>query len=49
MADAQFVMGQMCQQGLGITQDDQMAREWYKKAADQGHEEAADALKALSE
>ena len=49
MADAEFVMGQLFQQGRGLTQDEQMAREWYQKAADQGHEEAAEALAALNQ
>ena len=39
-AEAQFNLGWMHDQGLGVTQDYTQAVEWYRKAAEQGHVEA---------
>ena len=38
--DAQFYLGECYRCGLGVQQDDVKAAEWYKKAAEQGHEKA---------
>jgi cell division septation protein DedD len=40
--DAQFNMGQAYKLGRGVKQDLNMALEWYRKAAQQGHLQAAD-------
>lgn len=39
-ADAQFNMGQAYKLGRGVSQDLRVARSWYQKAADQGHDQA---------
>lgn len=41
-ADAQFNMGQAYKLGRGVPVDLPMAEEWYRKAAQQGHPQAAD-------
>lgn len=41
-ADAQFNMGQAYKMGRGVKPDLNVALDWYKKAADQGHLQAAD-------
>ena len=41
-ADAQFNMGQAYKLGRGVPVDLAMAEEWYRKAAQQGHPQAAD-------
>lgn len=41
-ADAQFNMGQAYKLGRGVEYDAEKAREWYLKAANQGHEKAQD-------
>ncbi|WP_422126880.1 tetratricopeptide repeat protein [Thioalkalivibrio sulfidiphilus] len=39
-AEAQFRLGDMYEQGLGVAQDEAQARHWYEKASEQGHPEA---------
>ena len=39
-ADAQFSLGAMYRNGLGVPQDDAEAVKWYRKAAEQGHAKA---------
>ena len=46
-ADAQNNLGLLYRQGLGITRDDWKAREWFEKAAKQGHTQAQRNLKEL--
>ena len=41
-ADAQFNLGQAYKLGRGVPVDLAMAEEWYRKAAQQGHPQAAD-------
>lgn len=41
-ADAQFNLGQAYKLGRGVPVDLPMAEEWYRKAAEQGHRQAAD-------
>ena len=41
-ADAQFNMGQAYKMGRGVKADLNIALDWYKKAAAQGHLQAAD-------
>ncbi|MBQ2615325.1 MAG: sel1 repeat family protein [Synergistaceae bacterium] len=36
-AKAQYIMGCICYQGEGVTQDKSGAVEWFRKAAEQGH------------
>jgi len=43
-ADAQYQLGVMCREGLGIPVDAAQARVWFEKAAAQGHEAARAAL-----
>jgi energy-coupling factor transporter ATP-binding protein EcfA2 len=46
-AKAQNDLGVMYEQGRGIARDYQQAVQWYRKAAEQGHQGAQDALAAL--
>jgi len=46
-AEAQFKLGEMCEEGRGTPRDLVKAREWYEKAAQQGHEEAKRRLETL--
>ena len=39
-AEAQFSLGEMYAEGLGVQQDDAQARSWFEYAAAQGHAEA---------
>lgn len=39
-AAAQYNLGVMYNQGLGVRQDYTLARQWYEKAASQGHAKA---------
>ena len=41
-ADAQFNLGQAYKLGRGVTADQAMATEWFRKAAVQGHPQASD-------
>ena len=45
--NSQFLVAQDYEHGRGVTQDKQAAISWYKKAADQGHKEAALCVKRL--
>lgn len=47
LADAQFVLGQMYQNGEGVARDAGRAAPWYRRAALQGHAGAAFALGML--
>ena len=48
-ADAQFMIGQMYAKGNGVTKDQNAADEWFWKAAQQGHADAArEAEKSLN-
>jgi len=44
---AQWELGQGYLNGIGVTQDDRKAAEWFKKAANQGHTGAQSALSQL--
>ena len=46
-ADAQYLLGQMREKGLGLAIDRERARFWYGKAAAQGHQMASAALASL--
>ena len=48
-AEAQFNLAQCYDYGYGVPKDKAEAANWYRKAAEQGHGEAAEALKRLSE
>jgi TPR repeat protein len=43
-AEAQFDLGWRYAYGYGVKQDDAEAVKWYRKAAEQGHAEAANNL-----
>jgi TPR repeat protein len=43
-AKAQFELGQMYEDGRGVTQDDELAATWFRKAADQGNAGAQNSL-----
>ena len=45
----QYELGLCCMDGLGVERDLAKAKEWFKKAADQGCEDAKKALKKLEE
>jgi len=45
-ATAQLKLARAYESGVGITQDDQLAVLWYRKAAEQGNSEAQDSLGA---
>ena len=47
VAMAQFELGRMYLEGLGVKQSDKKAKKWLKRAAGQGHKEAARLLAAL--
>ncbi len=40
LADAQFILGRMYQNGEGVSRDPLRAAEWYRRAAMQGHADA---------
>ncbi len=46
-AQAQFKLGEMYEEGRGVSADLHQARYWYEKAAGQGVEEALDRIDAL--
>ena len=48
-ADAQFNLAQCYDYGYGVPKDKAEAVHWYRKASEQGHGEAAEALAWLSE
>jgi len=43
-ANAQFELANFYLEGIGVPQDEAKAKEWLKKAAKQGHEEAIELL-----
>jgi TPR repeat protein len=45
--DAQFQVGKMLENGIGVDKDRVQAILWYKKAAEQDYEEAVERLKTL--
>jgi TPR repeat protein len=46
VAEAQFQLGVLYAKGLGVNKDNAIARQWFQKAADQGHQKA---IKKLTE
>ncbi|MCC7166018.1 MAG: sel1 repeat family protein [Rhodospirillales bacterium] len=48
-AQAMFRLGQLCEQGIGVEQSLLDAKRWYGRAADRGHKEARERLKALGD
>lgn len=48
-AQAQFTLGVMYHEGLGIPQDKEEGVRWYRMAAEQGHIDAQTALEAMSD
>lgn len=46
-ANAQYLLGSLYQNGLGLSVDEPAARQWFGKAAQQGHADAAYSLAAL--
>jgi TPR repeat protein len=46
-ADAQYNLGNCYILGMGVAQDKAKAAEWYRKAAEQGHEGAQKRLDVL--
>lgn len=49
IAEAQHNLGRMYENGDGVEQSTLKAREWFEKAASQGHASAISALKQLDE
>ena len=48
-ASAQINLGSMYHHGQGVKQSNKLAREWWTKAAEQGHETAITNLKMLDD
>ena len=48
-ADAQFEIGAMHENGRGVAADRNAAMEWYRKAAEQGHGRAGNALARMQD
>lgn len=48
-AEAQFQMGHIFHTGYGVDADTDAAREWWSKAAEQGHERAQQMLSSMEE
>ena len=46
-ADAKYRLGRLYLEGRGVKQSRKKARHWFKRAAKQGHEDAAQALERL--
>lgn len=46
-AKAQFYLGLMYAAGKEVAQDNKQAIVWYRKAAEQGHEQSIEALRVL--
>lgn len=44
---AQYILGEMYEDGRGVTQNDSKAIEWYKKAQQNGHKNAANRINQL--
>ena len=47
VAEAQFNLGALYAHGQGVEQSFETAREWWMKAAEQGHEKAIENLRRL--
>jgi len=47
-AQAQYFLGMMYDKGYGVTEDDQTAIKWHRKAAEQGHIDAFKSLKEIN-
>jgi TPR repeat protein len=47
--EAEFKVGYLYEQGLGVAQNKPSAIAWYQKSSQQGYPDARDALKALEE
>ncbi len=45
----QYMLGDFYENGRGVPENIEIAKEWYEKAAAQGHEEATAALRQLGE
>ena len=48
LANAIFALGYFCEVGVHVEIDLQKAKEWYRKAAEQGHDDAMKRLRALA-
>jgi Sel1 repeat len=46
-AEAQYNLGRIYQQGIGVKQNNTEAADWYRRAAEQGHSEAQNSLGLL--
>jgi TPR repeat protein len=46
-AEAQFQLGGLYRKGMGVEKNSKQAVEWYRKAAQQGHEGAKARLKEM--
>ncbi len=46
--DAQYSLGMCYEEGLGVDVDLEEARDWYARAAEQGHKAAKKACKKLN-
>lgn len=46
-AQAMFRLGELCEQGIGVEQSLLDAKRWYGRAAERGHKQAGERLKAL--
>lgn len=46
-ADAQYNLAMYYHYGLGVSENDKMARQWLQKAADAGHEKSKECLALL--
>jgi uncharacterized protein len=42
-----FELGELYEEGRGVSTDHQQSRSWYQKAADAGYEKAKEKLKTL--
>ena len=47
VADAQFNLGVMYEDGNGVHEEEVQAENWYRLAAEQGHREAGESLNRL--
>ncbi len=46
-AEAQYALGECYEEGEGVEQDLEEAAKWYRLAAEQGHEDAKEALEKM--
>ncbi len=47
LSEAQYDLGRVYENGIGVRKNKKTALSWYRKAADRGDEQAAEALKRL--